>query len=66
MFQRAAESYRVAGRLDSAAVSLKEASSHMLQSESFSSEDVISVLSECLELSVSITDQHTLGETPQG
>ncbi|XP_062393639.1 tetratricopeptide repeat protein 24 [Sardina pilchardus] len=62
VFQRAAESYRVAGRLDSAAVALKQASTHMLQSGSFSSEDVIGVLSQCLELSVSLTDQHTLGK----
>ncbi|XP_012692899.3 tetratricopeptide repeat protein 24, partial [Clupea harengus] len=62
VFQRAAESYRVAGRLDSAAVALKEATTHMLQCDSFSSEDIITMLSECLELSVSITDQHILGK----
>ncbi|XP_048116775.1 tetratricopeptide repeat protein 24 isoform X2 [Alosa alosa] len=60
VFRRAAESYRVAGRLDSAAVALKQTSTHMLQSESFSSEDVIGALSQCLELSVSLTDQHSL------
>ncbi|KAL2084581.1 hypothetical protein ACEWY4_020099 [Coilia grayii] len=62
VFQRAAETYRVAGLLDSAALALKEASTLMLESGSFSSEDVIAMLSQCLELSVSITDQETLGK----
>uniref|UniRef100_A0AAY4E0Q7 Tetratricopeptide repeat domain 24 n=1 Tax=Denticeps clupeoides TaxID=299321 RepID=A0AAY4E0Q7_9TELE len=59
-FQRAGESYRVAGRLDSAAMALKEAGSHMLQSGSFTADDIITVFTECLELSVNIKDQNTL------
>ncbi|XP_063054724.1 tetratricopeptide repeat protein 24 [Engraulis encrasicolus] len=62
VYQRAAESYRVAGRLDSAALALKEASTHMLESDSFTSDDVISMLSQCLELSVSIKQPDTLGK----
>ncbi|KAM4600945.1 uncharacterized protein ttc24 [Polymixia lowei] len=61
-FLRAGESYRVAGRLDSAASALKEAGSHMVQSDQFSMDDITSVLTECLELSDSVTDLRTLGD----
>ncbi|XP_042345527.1 tetratricopeptide repeat protein 24 [Plectropomus leopardus] len=61
-FLRAAESYRVAAMLDSAAAALKEAGSHMIQSDQFSADDIIGVLAECLSLTDSITDPKTLGE----
>ncbi|KAJ8354658.1 hypothetical protein SKAU_G00222250 [Synaphobranchus kaupii] len=60
--QRAAESYRMAGKLESAAVALKEAGDHMLQSHDFTEEDIIAVLTECLELTVSVMDEETLGK----
>ncbi|XP_069032253.1 tetratricopeptide repeat protein 24 [Embiotoca jacksoni] len=61
-FLRAAESYRVVAMLDSAAAALKEAGSHMIQSDQFSQDDVTGVLSECLSLTDSVTDPRTLGE----
>ncbi|XP_040899618.1 tetratricopeptide repeat protein 24 [Toxotes jaculatrix] len=61
-FLRAAESYRVAAMLDSAAAALKEAGNHMIQSDQFGHDDIISVLAECLSLTDSITDPRTLGE----
>ncbi|XP_034534753.1 tetratricopeptide repeat protein 24 isoform X2 [Notolabrus celidotus] len=61
-FLRAAESYRVAAMLDSAAAALKEAGSHMIQSDQFNQDDIISVLTECLSLTDSITDPRILGE----
>ncbi|XP_055083724.1 tetratricopeptide repeat protein 24 [Periophthalmus magnuspinnatus] len=60
-YLRAAESYRVANMQHSAAVALKEAASHMVQAES-SPSDVTKVLSDCLSLTDSITDQSILGE----
>lgn len=61
-YLRAADSYRVANMPQSAAVALKEAAGHMVQSQDFSPSDVTSVLSECLSLSHSITDQTLLAE----
>ncbi|KAM7382786.1 hypothetical protein PAMP_002496 [Pampus punctatissimus] len=61
-FLRAAESYRVAAMLDSVATALKEAASHMIQSDQFKRDDIISVLTECLSLTDSVTDLRTLGE----
>ncbi|XP_068585922.1 tetratricopeptide repeat protein 24 [Cebidichthys violaceus] len=61
-FLRAAESYKVAAMLDSAAGALKEAGSHMIQSDQFSHDDVTAVLTECLSLTDSITDPRILGE----
>ncbi|XP_045898081.1 tetratricopeptide repeat protein 24-like, partial [Micropterus dolomieu] len=61
-FLRAAESYRLAAMLDSAAAALKEAGSHMIQSDQFSHNDIIGVLTECLSLTESITDPRILGE----
>uniref|UniRef100_A0A667ZPA4 Tetratricopeptide repeat domain 24 n=1 Tax=Myripristis murdjan TaxID=586833 RepID=A0A667ZPA4_9TELE len=61
-FLRAAESYRVAAMLDCAAVALKEAGSHMVQSDQFSQDDIISVLTECLSLADSVTEPRILGE----
>ncbi|XP_039973589.1 tetratricopeptide repeat protein 24 [Xiphias gladius] len=59
---RAAESYKVAAMLDFAATALKEAGNFMIQSDQFSHDDIISVLTECLSLKDSITDPRTLGE----
>ncbi|XP_071400192.1 tetratricopeptide repeat protein 24-like, partial [Centroberyx affinis] len=61
-FLRAGESYRVAAMLDSAAIALKEAGSHMVQSDQFSQDDITSVLTECLSLADSVTDPRILGE----
>ncbi|XP_041843675.1 tetratricopeptide repeat protein 24 [Melanotaenia boesemani] len=61
-FQRAAESYRVAAMLDSAATALKEAGIHMIQSDQFSHDDIKGVLAECLSLMDSTTDLRMLGE----
>ncbi|XP_023249447.1 tetratricopeptide repeat protein 24 [Seriola lalandi dorsalis] len=61
-FLRAAESYRVAAMLDSAAAALKEAGNYMIQSDQFSHDDIIGVLTKCLSLTDSITDPRTLGE----
>lgn len=60
-FLRAAESYRLADMLDSAANAFKEAGSHMIQSDQFSHDDIISVLDECLSLTDRITDPRILG-----
>lgn len=60
-FLRAAESYKVETMLDSAAGALKEAASHMIQSDQFSHDDIIAVLTECLSLTDRITDQRILG-----
>ncbi|KAL4646731.1 tetratricopeptide repeat protein 24 isoform X1 [Arapaima gigas] len=61
-YQRAGESYRVAARLDTSALALKAAASNMLKSDHFTKEDIISTLSECLDLSTSIKNKETLGE----
>ncbi|XP_036394578.1 tetratricopeptide repeat protein 24 [Megalops cyprinoides] len=61
-FQRAGESYRLAGKLDSAAMALKEAGNHMLQSDDFTEDDIITVLTECLELTVTVKDEEILGK----
>ncbi|GAA6232432.1 tetratricopeptide repeat protein 24 [Lates japonicus] len=61
-FLRAAESYKVADMLDSAAAALKEAGNHMIQSDQFSHDDIIGVLTECQSLTDSITDPRMLGE----
>ncbi|KAF7645012.1 hypothetical protein LDENG_00212050 [Lucifuga dentata] len=61
-FLRASESYRMEAMLDSAATALKEAGSHMLQSDRFSQDDIINVLTQCLSMADSITDQSILGE----
>ncbi|XP_065814436.1 tetratricopeptide repeat protein 24 isoform X2 [Labrus bergylta] len=61
-FLRAAESYRVAAMLDSAADALKEAGSHMIQSDQFNRDDIVSVLTECLSLTENITETGILGE----
>ncbi|XP_067093436.1 tetratricopeptide repeat protein 24 [Osmerus mordax] len=61
-YQRAGESYRVAGKLDTAAMALKEAGSHMLRSDDFTMDDIINVLTECLELSEDIKDPESLGD----
>uniref|UniRef100_A0A3Q1GMJ0 Tetratricopeptide repeat domain 24 n=1 Tax=Acanthochromis polyacanthus TaxID=80966 RepID=A0A3Q1GMJ0_9TELE len=61
-FLRAAESYKMAAMLDSAATALKEAGSHMIQSDEFSQDDISAVLTECLSLTDSIGDQRILGE----
>ena len=60
-YLRAAESYKVGGKPASAAVALKDAGNNMLQCDCFTSDDVIGVLTECLELSANITEQETLG-----
>ncbi|XP_051272024.1 tetratricopeptide repeat protein 24 [Dicentrarchus labrax] len=61
-FLRAAESYRIAAMLDSAADAFKEAGSHMIQSDQFSHDDIISALTECLSLMDGLTDLRILGE----
>ncbi|XP_028984022.1 tetratricopeptide repeat protein 24 [Betta splendens] len=61
-FLRAADSYKVAAMLDSAASALKEAGSQMVQSEQFSYDDIVSVLAECLSLTDNIKDPRTLSE----
>ncbi len=62
-FQRAAESYKLAGNASAAALALKDAGKHMLQSGRSSSDDIISVLTDSLEMSANISDQQTLGNT---
>ncbi len=62
-FQRAAESYKLAGDASAAALALKDAGKHMLQSGRGSGEDIISVLTDSLEMSVNISHQQTLGIT---
>lgn len=64
-FLRAAESYRVAAMLDSAASALSEAGSHMIQSNQFSHGDIIGVLTECLSLTEKIFDPRILGNVLQ-
>ncbi|XP_053484141.1 tetratricopeptide repeat protein 24 isoform X2 [Ictalurus furcatus] len=61
-YLRAAESYKVSGKLASSAVALKDAGNHMLKCDCFTTDDVISVLTECLELSAKITEPETLGK----
>ncbi|XP_073702999.1 uncharacterized protein [Garra rufa] len=61
-FQRAAESYKLAGNASAAALALKDAGKHMLQSGRSSSEDIISILTDSLEMSNGISDQQTLGK----
>ncbi|XP_042597767.1 tetratricopeptide repeat protein 24 [Cyprinus carpio] len=61
-FQRAAESYKLAGNASAAALALKDAGKHMLQSGRSSSDDIISVLTDSLEMSVNMSDQQTLGK----
>ncbi|XP_026172584.1 tetratricopeptide repeat protein 24 isoform X2 [Mastacembelus armatus] len=61
-FLRAAESYRVAAMFDFEAAALKEAGNHMIQSEQFSHDDIIRVLTECLTLTDSIKKPRNLGE----
>ncbi|XP_058601955.1 tetratricopeptide repeat protein 24 isoform X3 [Onychostoma macrolepis] len=61
-FQRAAESYKLAGNASAAALALKDAGKHMLQSGRSSSDDIISVLTDSLEMSSGISDQQTLGK----
>ncbi|KAK7886193.1 hypothetical protein WMY93_025814 [Mugilogobius chulae] len=60
-YLRAADSYRVANMCHSAAVALKEAATHMVQSDS-SPTEVTTVLTDCLSLANSGTDQSILGE----
>ncbi|KAK2845225.1 hypothetical protein Q5P01_011884 [Channa striata] len=64
-FLRAAESYKVASLLDSAATALNEAGSHMVQSDQFSHDDIVSVLTKCLSLADSIKDTWILGNLYQ-
>ncbi|KAL1258528.1 hypothetical protein QQF64_009105 [Cirrhinus molitorella] len=61
-FQRAAESYKVVGNASAAALALKDAGKHMLQSGRSSSDDIISVLTDSLEMSSGISDQQMLGK----
>ncbi|XP_059423141.1 tetratricopeptide repeat protein 24 isoform X3 [Carassius carassius] len=61
-FQRAAESYKLAGNTSAAALALRDAGKHMMQSGRSSSDDIISVLTDSLEMSVNISDQQTLGK----
>ncbi|XP_076842838.1 uncharacterized protein ttc24 [Brachyhypopomus gauderio] len=61
-FLRAAEGYNVAGKTASAAVALKAAGTYMLQCDGFTADDVVGVLTECLELSANITEPETLGK----
>lgn len=61
-FLRAAESYRLAAMLDSAAQAFKEAGRHMMESDQFSHDDIISTLTECLSLADQISDPRVLGK----
>ncbi|XP_043112877.1 tetratricopeptide repeat protein 24 [Puntigrus tetrazona] len=61
-FQRAAESYKVAGNASAAALALKDAGKHMLQSGRSSGDHIISVLTDSLEMSSGMSDQHALGK----
>ncbi|XP_068178977.1 tetratricopeptide repeat protein 24 [Antennarius striatus] len=61
-FLRAAESFRLAAMLDSAALALKEAGSVMIQSDQFSRDDIIGVLNDCLSETDRITDAQMQGE----
>ncbi|KAF6731903.1 Tetratricopeptide repeat protein 24 [Oryzias melastigma] len=62
-FLRAADSYRVAAMLDSAANALKEAGSHMIRAKQFNQADISCVLGECLNLVNSISDPRILGNS---
>lgn len=62
-FRRAAESYKTAGNTPAAALALKDAGKHMLQSGRNATDDIISVLTDSLEMSANISDQETLGNT---
>ncbi|XP_024917302.1 tetratricopeptide repeat protein 24 [Cynoglossus semilaevis] len=61
-FLRAAESYKMADMLHSAAAALKQAGNHMIQSQQFSSDDITGVLDECLSLTHGISEPRILGE----
>ncbi|XP_052475265.1 tetratricopeptide repeat protein 24-like isoform X1 [Carassius gibelio] len=61
-FQRAAESYKLAGNTSAAALALKDAGKHMLQSGRSSGDDIISVLTDSLEMSSGMSDPETLGK----
>lgn len=61
-FRRAAESYKLAGNTSAAALTLKDAGKHMLESGSCTADDIITVLTDSLEMSSDITDQETLGK----
>lgn len=52
----------MAGKLDSSVTAFKEAGSHMLQSDDFTVDDIITVLTDCLELSNNIKDPQLLGK----
>lgn len=60
-FLRAADSYRLAARLESAANALSEAGSHMIQSDGFSQDDINCVLAKCLSLTEKIGEPGILG-----
>lgn len=60
-FKRAAESYKLVGSTSAAALALKDAGKHMLKSGRCEADDIITVLTDSLEMSTSITDQETLG-----
>lgn len=60
-FLRAAESYKMADMLHSAAAALKQAGNHMIQSQQFSSDDITGVLDECLSLTHGISEPRILG-----
>ncbi|XP_077086096.1 tetratricopeptide repeat protein 24 [Siphateles boraxobius] len=61
-FRRAAESYRTAGNTPASALALKDAGKLMLKSGHNATDDIISVLTDSLEMSANITDQETLGK----
>ncbi|CAM4696025.1 unnamed protein product [Leuciscus chuanchicus] len=61
-FRRAAESYRTAGNTSASALALKDAGKLMLKSGHNATDDIISVLTDSLEMSADITDQETLGK----
>ncbi|XP_051576180.1 tetratricopeptide repeat protein 24 [Myxocyprinus asiaticus] len=60
--QHAAGSYKVVGNTTAAAQALKDAGKHMLQSGNCAIDDIISVLTDSLEMSANITDHETLGK----
>ncbi|KAJ8005446.1 hypothetical protein DPEC_G00146730 [Dallia pectoralis] len=60
--QRAGECYRVAGKMDSAATAFKDAGSYMLQSNDFTMDDIITVLTDSLELCNQIKEPKSLGK----
>ncbi|KAI7806109.1 putative tetratricopeptide repeat protein 24 [Triplophysa rosa] len=61
-FKRAAESYKLVGSTSAAALALKDAGKHMLQSGRCAADDIVAVLTDSLEMSTNITDQETLGK----